>query len=53
MTNLTALSLLFSGLSAGLVQALDNACDQTGALSPLALHKHWIMDGWEKRKGGL
>ena len=27
------------------------ACASSGADAPLALHKHWIMEGWEKREG--
>lgn len=47
----SALSLLLlSSLSSGLLQAAENACEQTGVNSPLVLHKHWIMKGWEKQK---
>ena len=33
------------------VGALAAICDQTGPNSPLETHKHWIMEGWEKRVG--
>lgn len=47
----TTLSLvLCSALVAGGVQAAEISCAQTGVNAPLALHKHWIMEGWEKRK---
>ena len=33
------------------VMAETIACAQTGADAPLEMHKHWIMEGWEKRIG--
>lgn len=46
-------ALAFSMLPAFLTQAsaAGAACATTGVESPLALHRDWIMDGWERREG--
>tara|TARA_B100000378_G_scaffold277530_1_gene278077 strand:+ start:1056 stop:1619 length:564 start_codon:yes stop_codon:yes gene_type:complete len=31
--------------------AVSIGCATSGEDAPLALHKHWIMEGWEKREG--
>lgn len=42
--------LLSTLMLASLVKA-EESCAQTGPNAPLALHQHWIMEGWEKRQG--
>ena len=41
--------VLFFSLGSVQLQAAGHTCAQTGADSPLELHKHWIMKGWEKK----
>ncbi|MDN3516387.1 hypothetical protein QWY84_02080 [Aquisalimonas lutea] len=35
----------------GHLYADEQSCDQNGYNAPLELHKHWIMEGWEKQEG--
>lgn len=38
-------------LGAGHTVASAQSCPQTGEKAPLALHKDWLMQGWERHEG--
>ncbi len=42
-------------IAAGLVMCAfpvaAQTCPQTGDAAPMALHEHWMMEGWERREG--
>ena len=50
ITTLESAALLVAALAMPL-PALAASCAQDGPEAPLALHKAWIMTGWERREG--
>lgn len=47
-----AWAVMLAGLTGAIpAVAQDGACPQAGPNAPLALHKAWVLEGWERRAG--
>ncbi len=43
--------MIAAGLTLCALPAAAQTCPQMGDEAPMALHEHWMMEGWERREG--